>query len=140
MAIGSSVYVGVRCLAVCSSVVGSVEGWGTALLVKVRGGRHGTGQSRSLGPGGRLGSDLAVGMIATEDRAVWLGSCRRPLGGWRVRHSVDLVEVGKWIECVGGSLLTGRGHYKGGVYEGGVCGNDISFRLCDGGGTVREEG
>jgi hypothetical protein len=34
---------------------------------------------------------VGVGMVATEDRAVWFGGCRRPrLGGRRVRHPFDL--------------------------------------------------
>jgi hypothetical protein len=89
-----------------SSRVSSRAGRGRAsMLVQVRGGGDGARKCRTLGVGRRKRVLIDVGMIPAECRAVWLGGCRRPLGGRRVRHSVDFAGLRKLISW--GKIIRG---------------------------------
>lgn len=65
-------------------------------------------------------------MVAAEDRTVWFGGCRRPLGGRSVRHSVDLVgsgevdRMGCGVGINGTRALQERRYYEGGPGRGSV--------------------
>lgn len=83
-------------LAISGSVTGGGDGRRATVLVEVRRRRHGSGQVGAVGVRVSVGVRvlLNVGMVSAEDRTVWLGGCRRPLGWRRVRHSVDFVWSG----------------------------------------------
>jgi len=109
-------------LAIGSGVVRGRDGRRAAVLVEVRCRGDGAGQGRSVGGccGSQVRKLLAVGMCAAEDRTVWLGACRRPVGGRRVRHSADL-RGSRWIG--------GRGDYR--ELEG-ITRNVLEETLCRG--------